>query len=820
MIKGAFVTIKGEVFYKIENYDQMRPFFISLVSHTDLWLFVSTSGGLTAGRINENSSIFPYYTDDKLEDNSENTGSKTIIRVVGEGKSTIWEPFSVRSEYTYSSYKNLYKSKVGNQLIFEETNQDLKLTFRYTWKFSEKYGLVKTSELINNSDDSIKIEILDGIQNILPYGVGANLQSASSNLVNAYKKNELEPESELGIFVLSSMIVDKAEPAEALKATTVWSTSQENQKVLLSGVQLKNFRKGQPITQEEDVRAERGCYFIVFEKDLTPKTSSLWDIVAEVNQDHSQVVSLINALSNKQSLKQQIEEDVLKGTDNLLALVGKADGLQYTQDELSTTRHYANVLFNVMRGGIFEDGYQVKVNDFKDYLRSINNGIFQKYSTELALLGEKKDYQSLINWSIETGDSSLIRISYEYLPLSFSRRHGDPSRPWNKFSINTRKADGSKNRDYQGNWRDIFQNWEALSLSFPSYILSMITKFVNASTLDGYNPYRITREGIDWEVIEPDNPWSYIGYWGDHQIIYLLKLMEIAQAHFPEQFAELFSKEHFVYADVPYRIKGYSDIVKDPQDTIEFDEEANKHSEERSENIGGDGKLVYRDGQIFTANLNEKILVSLLVKLSNLVPEGGIWMNTQRPEWNDANNALVGNGLSMVTLYYLRRFVTFYSNSLDSVNELEVKVNSDLYELFIGISDTFSKYASFLSDSISDIDRKLIVDSLGKVGEQYRTQVYSGVSLESKHLKKSGIKDFLDITLKFLDHSIRGNQRQDGLYHSYNLLKFEGDKLKVDHMYEMLEGQVSILSSGVLTMKEAMDLLDALKSSKIYREDQ
>jgi hypothetical protein len=35
--------------------------------------------------------------------------------------------------------------------------------------------------------------------------------------------------------------------------------------------------------------------------------------------------------------------------------------------------------------------------------------------------------------------------------------------------------------------------------------------------------------------------------------------------------------------------------------------------------------------------------------MSNFIPEGGIWMNTQRPEWNDANNALVGNGVSMVT---------------------------------------------------------------------------------------------------------------------------------------------------------------------------
>ena len=40
-------------------------------------------------------------------------------------------------------------------------------------------------------------------------------------------------------------------------------------------------------------------------------------------------------------------------------------------------------------------------------------------------------------------------------------------------------------------------------------------------------------------------------------------------------------------------------------------------------------------------------------------------MNTQRPEWNDANNALVGKGLSVVTLCYLRRFIVFFKDLLD-----------------------------------------------------------------------------------------------------------------------------------------------------------
>ncbi|MGR5543464.1 hypothetical protein ACPV5V_33410, partial [Vibrio campbellii] len=73
-------------------------------------------------------------------------------------------------------------------------------------------------------------------------------------------------------------------------------------------------------------------------------------------------------------------------------------------------------------------------------------------------------------------------------------------------------------------------------------------------------------------------------------------------------------------------------------------------TEEKSQLLGSDGKLVLTsDNEVYLVNLMEKILVPLLAKLSNLVIDGGIWLNTQRPEWNDANNAIVGNGLSMVT---------------------------------------------------------------------------------------------------------------------------------------------------------------------------
>ena len=60
---------------------------MSIVSSTDLWIFISSTGGLTAGRKNPDMALFPYDTDDKISDNAEFTGSKTILLVEREGES-------------------------------------------------------------------------------------------------------------------------------------------------------------------------------------------------------------------------------------------------------------------------------------------------------------------------------------------------------------------------------------------------------------------------------------------------------------------------------------------------------------------------------------------------------------------------------------------------------------------------------------------------------------------------------------------------------------------------------------------------------------
>src|SRR5689334_17563847 len=116
-VMGEFVTMFGETFYKIHNYDHLAPFFMSIVSSSNHWLFISSSGGLSAGRVSAEQSLFPYYTDDKLTENNENTGSKSILLVTRNERRSLWEPFSERYKGNYDIERNLYKNVLGTTLV-------------------------------------------------------------------------------------------------------------------------------------------------------------------------------------------------------------------------------------------------------------------------------------------------------------------------------------------------------------------------------------------------------------------------------------------------------------------------------------------------------------------------------------------------------------------------------------------------------------------------------------------------------------------------------------------------------------------------------
>ncbi|HSR61405.1 MAG TPA: hypothetical protein VLL47_11655, partial [Robiginitalea sp.] len=794
-VTGELADFRGERFYKISNVERMRPFFMSLVSDANHWMFLSSNGGLTAGRKNSEYALFPYYTDDKITESADTTGCKTLFRVERPGGALLWEPFSERYAGCYSIRRNLYKNRYGNTLILEEENPDLGLTFSYQWQTSNRFGFVRKAFLVNTGSKSLEVSLLDGFLNLMPHGVTTELQQTRSNLVDAYKKSELIPESGLGIYALSAIIVDRAEPSEALKANVVWSQGLDAPTYLVSSRQMEAFRSGKPVLGETELKGEKGAYLAVSSFALASGAERTWTLVANVNQGPSAVADLDQALRSPAELLEALEADIRGGTERLLGLAASADGLQHSRDELRTMRHYANVMYNIMRGGIMDRDYELEKGDFVPYLQRASRTVYEAHTKFVADLPAIFTLFELLDRARLAADTDLQRLCLEYLPLKFSRRHGDPSRPWNKFSINTqRESDGAKILDYQGNWRDIFQNWEALAHSYPAFIDGMIHKFLNASTADGYNPYRITKHGVDWEVIEPDDPWSYIGYWGDHQVIYLLKFLEFSEDYFPGRLLDYWSRDLFVYVDVPYRIKPFEAILDNPKDTIVFDAARDKALRKRMAEIGSDGALICdRQGKPYRVNLVEKLLAMLLAKVSNFIPEAGIWLNTQRPEWNDANNALVGNGVSMVTLYYLHRFLGFMEGLLERHNPGEAGVSEELVALLDALEGALSEHEAALSGPFGDARRRTLTEALGRAAGTYRERLYGdGLSGKKQEVSSGRLLRLLRLLQRYTTHSNAANRRDDRLFHSYTLIDLDQPgALKVSYLNVMLEGQVA-----------------------------
>ncbi|NNJ12651.1 hypothetical protein EKD04_020205 [Chloroflexales bacterium ZM16-3] len=818
---GGFVELDGARLYRIVGVDKMAPFLISLVSAADHWMFVTSGGGLTAGRVSPETALFPYETVDRLYDSGPHTGPLTVLHVTRAGSTYRWEPFGERAGERYRVERSLYKDAESTTLVFEERNHDLGLAFRATWQTSPRFGFVRSCRLSELSGAACAVRMLDGVQNLLPHGATTAMQSGFSNLLDAYKRAELDP-SGMAIFALSSTLTDLAEASESLRATVAWQIGLEDTRTLLSSAQVEAFRRGAAVESEQDVRGQRGAYLLQAQLDLAPGESCSWRIVADVARDAADMAELSAALrGDRAALAAALDADIAAGRAELEGLVASADGLQLGGDPLMAAHHVANTLFNMMRGGIFAEGYTVERADLRAFVAARSGLTLERHAAFFAGLPERVDARRLHERAASVGAPDLDRLCSEYLPLTFSRRHGDPSRPWNRFAINVRRPDGSRRLDYQGNWRDIFQNWEPLAFSYPQYVMGMIATFLSATSADGYNPYRITRAGIEWELPEPHNPWANIGYWSDHQIIYLLKLLETAERFEPGGLRAQLGRRVFAYANVPYRIKPYPALVADPQHTIDFDWEAERLVEARVAERGSDGKLLWDEsGQVIHASLAEKLLLLLLAKLANFVPEGGIWMNTQRPEWNDANNALVGKGLSVVTLAYLRRYVVF-CRELFAEGPQDLAMTRELCDLFEGVAAVLEAQRSGLDGQFSDEERRGVLDALGAAGSAYRWGVYrNGISGDLRVLGRGRVVAMLDLTLAYVEHGLRANRRDDGLYHSYNTLRLADGRAVIGRLAEMLEGQVAILSSGMIGPDETIALLRGLRAGPLYRADQ
>ena len=117
------VLVDGQEMYLLAAFDEIRPFLMSIVSDSDLWMYISSHGGLTAGRTDADHCLFPYDTDDKILNCHRTAGPYTLLRVQrGNAAPQLWEPF--RTAPQPGIIRNLYKGVLGNCVMFEEVHAE------------------------------------------------------------------------------------------------------------------------------------------------------------------------------------------------------------------------------------------------------------------------------------------------------------------------------------------------------------------------------------------------------------------------------------------------------------------------------------------------------------------------------------------------------------------------------------------------------------------------------------------------------------------------------------------------------------------------
>jgi hypothetical protein len=812
-MQGRFVDDGDETWYRIDGHDHAPPFFVALASDSDVWAYVSTAGSLAAGRRDAEGAFLPYETVDRIHRRWEHTGPRTWIRLLDGERTELWQPFAPRLEGGVGP-RSVWKNLSGTRLRFREEHPFRRIAFEHEWSSAADLGLVRSVRLWT-SGEAIRVEVLDGLLNLVPPGVSVAHATTMSCLTDAYKWNELAAGGRLGLYTLCARIWDRAEPKESFEALVAWHAGlPAGSRTLLSDAQVGAFCRGEGVETEALTRGRRGAFLVHFAAALDGRGLA-WHQVIDSPRSQVQAANLAARLAAGDGTPAQIGAAIAANTAGLDELLARADAFQQSADPMAAAHHRANVLFNIMRGGVFATGTRLDRDDLRAFIAQRHRPLAATLAATLERWPAQIERDDAIEAVRAAGGAHGERLVLGYLPLTFSRRHGDPSRPWNKFNIRVRDEAGHRVINHEGNWRDIFQNWEALLPSEPAYAGSMIETFLGAMTPDGYNPYRIGRDGIDWEVIEHENPWSNIGYWGDHQVVYLLRLLEAAQAHEPGLLPGLWDRALYSFADVPYRLRPHAEQTAQPKATIVFDDAVHARALARAARVGSDGRMVCDEhDRPVLATLAEKLAIIVLVKAGSLVPGGGLWLHTQRPEWNDANNALVGNGLSVVTLAHLRRFLHF----IDAMPAAERP-----FDLSAATLDALLRFGELVrgtapSSADDPMARRAFLDQAGAILDAWRVQAYQGRRGRAPARAPAGLlRDLARHLLPLIDGALARCRRGDGLFHSYNLVDFStAGRAEISHLYLMLEGQVAMLSCGFLSPAESVQLLDTMFASTLF----
>jgi hypothetical protein len=815
--------------YILEDYDRLKPFSsflpgIAGVNGIPLWAFYVNRGqGITSfGTESKDFPIMEFQPANRAYQQTSLTGFRTFIKILSGHQTKPYEPFSSTGSDDPSRRMYIGMGDVEIEEIHQKVG--LKVNAHYYTVPNEDYsGLVRDVRIENISDQKLSLEILDGMPEVIPYGVNDYLLKHLGRTIEAWME-VYNFEAGIPFYKIRASIEDVAEVREVVKGNFALSfLRREGARQALKPIVDPKviFGSNLSFTQPEDFQS---CSLDVIytrpQKKLGQYPCAFFGGSAVLDSQESVVFSSLFGNADSQEKLSQIQTRITP---------------EYLEQKRAENEQILSEITSPIRaktGQPVFDGYARQT-----YLDNILRG-----GLPLTLPG-----------------GAVYHV--------FSRKHGDPERDYNFFYLTPEYYSQGN-----GNYRDVNQNRRSDVLFYPEVEDFNLRFFLSLIQLDGYNPLvikgikfildgaslqtvleAVELDGLAELISEPFTPGSLIhylrdnpgkgdltadeifgfvfskakywidadhgeGFWVDHWT-YNLDLVESFLAIYPDRQSEmLFSARNIPwyesFAMVQPRENRYQFTERGLRqyDAVVEDEEKEADLKQRREGQNW-VKSPGEDSSFYCSTVFEKLFALVVIKSATLDPAGmGVEMEAGKPGWYDALNGLPGLlGSSVSETYEIARLAAFLQSAVK-----DEKVSQQI-KLPIELGDLLSALVTLLSGGGDDPNR--FWHETSKLREVYRAKVYAGIAGRESVYSLDQIASSLQVISGYLSRAIRRIEDvSEGLLPTYFYYQEVNGGSAVDLDIESLELKQVILPPFLEGFVHAMRIADEDTGGKIYQK--
>lgn len=671
--------------FKINAYDRL-PAFSSFLpgiagkKGIPLWVFYTNRGQAvnSFGIHHKGNAIMEFNPANTAYENTPVKGFRTFLRVNG----SFYEPFR-----DIESGADRTMSVEQNLVSVEELNQEKKIHIKaayYVLPHENIGALVRDVTITNTGGETAALEVLDGMPKIIPYGIQNGMFKEMSNLFKSWTEVR-NIENNAPFYTQRASSDDSAEVKE-----------------IEGGYYYVSIMDGKTVPPVYDPDVIFGC-----DNSLVTPVCFAEEGIEGVSAREQYFVNKIPCGFTPCRKKLAPGEKI-----HFTTYIGFSGSVELLNEKV---REFAEKGYGEAK--MAEAGELTK-KLVQDVATHTALEVFDKYVEQCYLDNFLRGgYPFIFN---ADGNKKTVHL--------YSRKHGDPERDYNFFSIA-----GEYYSQGNGNFRDVCQNRRNDVFFNPGIEDFNIMTFFSLIQMDGYNPLEIrpstflipedkrarARElagrhvkedkGVleklisgrftpgqiaqaiavnGLKVTEEDSLIEGLldlssqeieagfgeGYWSDHWD-YLLDLVDSYLAVYPDK------QEELLFGSSTYRVYDSPGVVRPRRETYVLSAKGPRqygsmyHDPAKAARPGftenGTNWLKTADGELVETTLFGKMLILAVNKFALLDSSGmGIEMEGGKPGWNDAMNGLPGLfGSSMAETLELERLVRFMTETLEQVPE-------------------------------------------------------------------------------------------------------------------------------------------------------